>query len=139
MLYDPNVGHEQKGSLRLSIDVTAGGHYVSAARSFPAGPDIRELRFWLKSENAVHLGIRVGDGSDQCFQKPQPLAATKEWQEVVLTFEKYNGAEHWGGANDGKLHTPVKWLAIVISTTSFGGAKTGEVWIDDLEGILNNE
>ena len=44
-----------------------------------------------------------------------------------------------GGANDGKVHTPIKWLALCISSTSFGGAKTGEIWIDDLEGILNNE
>jgi hypothetical protein len=139
MVHDPVVGHDQKGSLKLSIDVTAGGHYVSAGRNFPAGTDIRELRFWLKSENAVELGIRVGDSGDQCFQKAHPLAATKEWQEVVLTFEKFNGVEHWGGANDGKIHGPVKGIAIVISTRSFGGAKTGEIWIDDVEGILNSD
>jgi len=139
MVHDPSVGHDQKGSLKLNIDVTGGGHYVSAARNFPAGADIREIRFWLKSENAVHLGIRLGDGSDQCFQKPHTLPPTKEWQEVVLTFEKFNGVEHWGGANDGKLHYPCKWLAICISTTSFGGAKTGEILIDDMEGILNSD
>jgi hypothetical protein len=139
MVYDPAVGHDQKGSLKLSLDVTGGGAYVSAGRWFPAGTDIRELRFWLKSETAVQLGIRLGDGSDQCLQKPVTLAATKDWQEVVLTFEKFNGVEHWGGANDGKVHTPVKAFHICLGSPSFGGAKTGEIWIDDLEGILNNE
>ncbi len=139
MDFDPGVGHEQKGSLKLSCDFSGGGAYVSGGRSLPAGTDVREVRFWLKGENVVHLGIRIGDGSDQCLQKPLSLTATKDWQEVVLTFEKFNGAEHWGGANDGKLHTPVKSFHICISVTTFGGIKAGQVWIDDVEGLLTTD
>jgi hypothetical protein len=139
VVHDPAVGHDQKGSLKLSADFTGGGAYVSTGRNLPAGADVREVRFWVKAENPAHIGIRVGDGSDQCLQKPMTLAATRDWQEVVLTFEKFNGAEHWGGANDGKLHTPVKNFHICISVSTFGGAKSGDVWIDDVEGILNSD
>ncbi|HVE42490.1 MAG TPA: hypothetical protein VNM14_21600 [Planctomycetota bacterium] len=139
VVHDSAVGHDQKGSLKLSADFTGGGSYVSTGRNFPAGVDLREVRFWLKAENPAHIGIRVGDGSDQILQKPINLTATRDWQEVVLTFEKFNGAEHWGGANDGRLHTPVKGFHICVSVTTFGGAKAGDVWIDDVEGILNTD
>src|SRR5205823_1185194 len=110
--------------------------YVSSGRSLPPGADVKEVRFWLKTDSAVQLGIRVGDGSDQCHQNPITLASTREWQEVVLTFEKLAGGEHWGGANDGKLHRPVRSFHLCVSVQTFAGAKSGQVWIDDVEGIL---
>jgi hypothetical protein len=137
IVHDPTVGHDQKGSLKFSLDVTGGGAYVSTGRWLPGGTDAREVRFWLKSDSAVQLGIRVGDSSDQCLQKAVMLTATRDWQEVVLSFEKFNGVEHWGGANDGKVHSPVKNFHLCLSSAAFGGAKTGEVWIDDVEAILN--
>ena len=65
------------------------------------------------------------------------LAKTREWQEVVLTFDKIAGGEHGGGANDGKLHGPVTSFHLCVSKTTFGGAPTGEVWIDDVEAVLD--
>ncbi|MBI3856163.1 MAG: hypothetical protein HY293_10790, partial [Planctomycetes bacterium] len=137
--YDPAVGHEGKGSLRLAGDFTGGGAYVSTGRPLPPGRDVKEVRFWLKSDRAVMLGIRIGDSTDQCHQHPVQLASTKDWQEVVLTFEKLAGKEHWGGANDGKWHGPAKSFYLCVSTTTFAGSKAGEIWIDDVEAILNVE
>jgi hypothetical protein len=69
---------------------------------------------------------------------PLFLKSTKEWQEVVLNFEKLAGREHWGGANDGKWHGPAKSFYLCVSVTSFGtGKPAGEVLIDDVEGVLN--
>jgi hypothetical protein len=135
--HDPSSGRDGKGCLKLSADFTAGGSYVSTGRTLPVGSDFKELRFWFKSDTAVHLGIRVGDGTDQCHQRPLSLQSTREWQEVVLNFEQIAGRESWGGANDRKWHGPAKYVAICVSITTFGGAKSGEVWIDDVEGVLN--
>lgn len=135
--HDGTVGRDGKGSLKISADFSGGGAYVSAGRQLPPGTDARELRLWVKSDTAGHIGVRIGDSSDQCHQAPVALAKTKEWQEVVLNFEKLAGREHWGGANDGKLHGPVKWFHLCVSKTTFGGAPSGELWIDDVEAVLN--
>ncbi len=135
--HDAAVGRDGKGALKIAADFTSGGSYVSSAKTIPAGSDFKEVRLWLKSDNAVHIGIRVGDGTDQCHQMPIMIKATKEWQEVVLTFEKLAGRESWGGAADRKWHGPAKWFAICVSKTTFSGKPAGEVWIDDVEGVLN--
>jgi hypothetical protein len=135
--YDATVGRDGKGSLKVSADFTGGGAYVSSARTLPPGTDAKEVRIWVKSDNAVHLGVRIGDSSDQCHQHPLSLKSTKDWQEVVVNFEKLVGREHWGGANDGKLHGPVKWVAFCFSKTTFSGSPAGDVWIDDVEAVLN--
>jgi hypothetical protein len=137
--FDAGVGRDGKGSLKISADFTGGGAYVSGGRMLPPGTNAKEIRLWLKSDAVVHVGVRIGDSSDQCHQHPVALAPTKDWQEVVLNFEKLAGREHWGGANDGKLHGPVRWFHLCLGTTSFGSAKSGEIWIDDVEAVLNTE
>jgi hypothetical protein len=137
--YDSTVGRDGKGSLKISADFSGGGAYVSSGRPLPPGTDAKEVRFWLRSDVAVAIGVRVGDSSDQCHQHPLSLAHTKEWQEVVLNFEKLAGREHWGGPNDGKLHGPVKWFHICFSKQTFAGGSTGEIWIDDVEAVLNTD
>lgn len=135
--YDTAAGRDGKGSLKISADFSGGGAYVSTARTLPSGTDAKEVRFWIRTDSAGSFGVRIGDSADQCHQHPLPLKPTKEWQEIVLNFEKLVGREHWGGANDGKLHGPVKWFALCFSKATFGGSGSGEVWIDDVEAILN--
>lgn len=135
--YDSTVGRDGKGSLKVSADFTGGGAYVSTARTLPPGTDAKEVRFWIRTDSVGQFGVRVGDSADQCHQHPLPLKPTKEWQEIVLNFEKLVGREHWGGPNDGKLHGPVKWFALCFSKATFGGGGAGEVWIDDVEAVLS--
>lgn len=135
--HEPAGGRDGKGALKISGDFSGGGAYVSCGRNLPVGSDLKEVRFWLKSDSAVHIGVRIGDSSDQCHQHPITLQSTREWQEVVLPLQKLVGREHWGGANDGKWHGPAKWFHLCVSRTTFGGGKAGEVWIDDVEGVMN--
>jgi len=137
--HDPAVGRDGKGSLKVSADFSGGGAYVSTALTLPSGTDAREVRFWLRTEGTSGIGIRIGDSSDQCHQTHLKLAPTKDWQEIVLTFEKLVGGEHWGGAKDGKLHGPVKWFAVCVGKGTFGSATSGELWIDDVEAVLNTD
>jgi hypothetical protein len=139
MTFDPTVAHEGKGSIKLQSDFSGGGSYNGAWRELPPGRDFREVRLWVKSSSVVRIMIRVGDGSDQCHQKNLPLPPSKDWQMVVLKFAELAGGEHWGGANDGKWHGPVKGFGVHLTADSFAGSKTGEMWMDDVEGILNVE
>lgn len=137
--HDGAVGRDGKGSLKVVADFSGGGAYVSTGRNLPPGCNPREVRFWIKSDTLVAMGVRIGDSSDQCHQSPLALKGTKDWQEVVLNFEKLVGREHWGGANDGKLHGPVKSFYLTFGRNVFGGATGGEVWIDDVEAVLDAE
>ena len=68
------------------------------------------------------------------------MTPSSDWQEIVLKPAQMAGGEHWGGANDGVWHGPIKGLGLNIGKGSFteGGVK-GELWIDDVEGILDPE
>jgi hypothetical protein len=137
MVLDPTVAHEGKGSMKLQADFSGGGAYIGGWRDLPPGRDLKEVHLWVKSSTVLRIMVRMGDGTEQCHQKDLPLVPTKEWQEVVLKFADLAGGQHWGGANDGKLHGPVKAFGIHLTAGSFAGTKTGELWIDDVEGILN--
>lgn len=141
--YDAAEGHEGKGSGRLAADFTGGGAYVGVWHDFPARAErnFKELRFWVKANGLKACGIRLADGTDQCHQREIALDSSADWQEVVLEFAKVVGAEHWGGANDGKWHGPLKGIGINIGKGKFTTASQtkGEIWIDDVQGVLDAE
>ena len=65
------------------------------------------------------------------------LAATADWQQVVLKISDLVGGEHWGGANDGKWHGPIKAFGLNIGKDSFaaGAAAQGSINIDDVDAV----
>jgi hypothetical protein len=136
---DPTLSHAGKASYRLQADFTGGGAYIGTWRDLASlkGKDFKELRFWAKTSTITQLGVRLLDSSDQIHQSALPLAATPEWQEVVLSIAKLVGGEHWGGANDGKWHGPVKGFGLNIGKTSVAPAASGKgiLWMDDLEAL----
>ena len=80
------MAHGGKRSYKLEADLT-GGAYVGVWRDLAslAGRDFREIRLWVKADNVTSIGVRINDSSDQCHQtNGVPLAATKDWQEIVV-------------------------------------------------------
>ena len=62
------------------------------------------------------------------------------WQEVVLKFAGVQDQDRWGGPADGVWRGIAKGYALNITNGSFnGGAKKGELWIDDAEGVLGDQ
>jgi glycosyl hydrolase family 16 len=131
---DGAVAHGGIRSYRLAADFTGGGAYVGTWRDLASlqGKDFREIRLRVMAHGADRLGVRIVDGSNQCHQKNGgfALAATAEWQEVVIPIREVVGGEHWAGANDGKWHGPIKAFGLNLSKE--GGAKKS-IWIDDVE------
>lgn len=133
---DATVAHGGRRSYRLQGDFTGGGAYVGTWREL-GGRDIKELRLWVKSGTILRIGVRLQDSTDQTHQGSVPLAASSDWQQVVLRIAELTGGEHWGGANDGRWHGPIKAFGLNIGKNAFaeGGPKSGTLWIDDLEAV----
>ncbi|HEX3134963.1 MAG TPA: hypothetical protein VHX44_15460 [Planctomycetota bacterium] len=74
------------------------------------------------------------NSSDQLHQSSLRLAATSEWQEVVVKIAQAVGGEHWAGANDGLWHPPLKGLGLNVGKD--GIAATGTLWIDDVTWVV---
>ncbi|MER7471373.1 sugar-binding protein [Micromonospora sp. NPDC000018] len=107
---DPKVGAR---SALFAADFSGGGHYVSLARDVDLDPS--ELRLWIKATNITHLGLRVTDRTGQVHQQAVRVAATGQWEELIVT--AMNSGEqyfHFGGANDGEWHGPAQRVMFLI-------------------------
>ena len=136
---DSGMARNGKRSYKLQADLTKGA-YVGIWRDLASldGRDFREIRLWVKAENVARIGVRINDSSDQCHQKNGiPLAATKDWQELVIKVSDLVGSEHWSGANDGKWHGPAKGFGLNIGKDSFSAedSRRGSIHIDDVEVV----
>lgn len=117
-------------TLNLHGDFTKGGNYVSASRKLPP-VGFERLYFRMKAPGVSVVTMRLVDGTGQCHQIKVKLASKDDWQAVdfpVLEFFRNMGTsasipniaqyEKWGGANDGKWHSPCKLIAFLIGKTS---------------------
>ena len=136
---DSGEAHGGKRSYKLQADFGGGGAYVGVWRDLASlkGRDVNELRLWVKAVNVASVGVRLADDTDQIHQtKGVKLAATTDWQQVVLKISDLVGGEHWGGANDGKWHGPIKAFGLNIGKDSLAaGATQGSLNIDDVEAV----
>jgi len=136
---DKTTGHEGKGSYHLVGDFTGGGGYVGTWKDLPQR-NFTELRIWLKAPNVRMIMARLVDGTDQCHQRHILLTPSDDWQEVVLKFAGVQDQDRWGGPADGVWRGIAKGYALNLTSGSFnGGAKKGELWIDDAEGVLSDD
>lgn len=134
-LRDQGTAHGGQHAYRLDFDFTGGGVYVGTWKKFegPKAVDVSELRLWVKAPGQQAFGVRLADGSDQVHQSAVRLQQTAEWQEVVIDIARMVGGEHWGGANDGKWHPPLKGFGLNVGK---GGVVSGTAWFDDLSVVV---
>lgn len=136
ILYVTKGTKSGKGCLQMDADFTGGGSYVATTRNLASEEyDVREVSFWVKRTGVNAIGVRLIDGSGQCHQKNGgvSLKPGDGWQPISLQLDEVVGGEHWGGANDGAWHAPLKAISIMV-----GANKTdskGSLWIDELRGV----
>lgn len=109
-----------KSCLHLSGDFTKGGGYVAAEKLLTASrlKSVESVAMRIKSDNVKSFSLRLVDGSGQCHQrKNNTLAADGEWHDFVFRPAEVAGGEHWGGANDGQWHQPLKLLSMILPAT----------------------
>ncbi len=57
--------------------------------------------------------LRFVDSTGQCFQPAAPPVARKGWRYVTFAMDGTE-AGHWGGANDGVVHYPIRWDTLFL-------------------------
>lgn len=127
---DSQYQREGRDSLRLEGDFSDGGEYVEASTLTPTVNPI-SLSFWIKSPDVRKINMRFIDGTGQVHQTDYlSLSETGVWQRIEFSLTQLNGG-HWGGANDGKWHDPIKGFSILLNKKTLpesSGCK-GSLWI----------
>lgn len=101
----------------IGYDFTKGGNYVSAETSIAVSDRAAELRFGVRADRALGLSVRLIDHTGQCHQFAKAYSGTGSWETIRVAFDR-PASEHWGGANDGKLHFPIKTICFCVGKPS---------------------
>lgn len=87
------------------------------------------MEICARSPIGQQLTFRLIDSTGQKHQFKQRIDGTGQWETIRMPLTRR--PEHWGGANDGKIHFPV--ISIVLSVPLPGEEhKTGRVEYADL-------
>ncbi len=86
--------------------------YVLASTTVQIPESARELRLEVRSAIEQPLTFRLIDSTGQTHQARAKTDGSNQWQTVNITLKRR--MEHWGGANDGKIHFPITQLALSV-------------------------
>ncbi|MEX0774546.1 MAG: sugar-binding protein [Phycisphaeraceae bacterium] len=123
-------------ALHITGDFTGGGAYVAATKDLTRlqVQAVSRITMRIKSSNVKQLTVRVGDATDQWHQaRLASASADGQWHEFTIDPKQVAGGEHWGGANDGKLHSPIRAVSIVVAKGSAGDDLKPELWLTDVK------
>ena len=124
--------------LRISADFAGGGQYVQSSREIDPS-EVESLSFdVLPPEGARCIVLRLTDGSGQCHQVPFALDGKAAWRHIDFPLARFFAegpssvpkgmlwrVDHWGGANDGKWHQPLRGISVVVPVHALGSGKAG--------------
>lgn len=104
--------------LKITYDIDAGWKYIQLRPGGPQRPAIdgrpKALVLWLHNDgHAVGPRLRLVDASGQTFQFSAERLRGEGWRRLVIPT---SGDEfgHWGGANDGVVHEPLRWDSLLL-------------------------
>lgn len=84
---------------------------------------------WIYGDGSNNLcRLRVVDDSGQTFQPSGPSLSWRGWRYVVIPWDERQMG-HWGGADDGRLHLPVRWDSLLLIDSAGRKATAGEIYI----------
>jgi len=115
------------GAFTLAYDFTGGGRYVAAYFDFAEPVSVGSFQFAVKKPAAAQLTVRVSDSTGQTFQKSVSFDS-EDW--TTLSFDMRGWTGHWGGANDGSLHQPLRTVGLLVEEAGLRKPK-GEVLTKD--------
>ena len=104
-------------ALDVSYKFDAGWRYLSVAPSHPlAIPDEAQAAIlWVRgNDSGDFLRCRFHDTSGQTFQPDLGRLDWSGWRPLRIELGSRSTASHWGGANDGTVHRPLTWEALLL-------------------------
>lgn len=88
------------------------------------------VAFWLTGDGTGnHMRMRYMDSTGQTFQVDGPRMSGKDRRFVSFDFTTTKGT-HWGGADDGEIHWPIKLETLLLIDNADRGKTGGTVTID---------
>ncbi len=85
--------------------------YVLATTSVTI-PETESFQIDVRSARPINITIRFKDEGGQTLQFKGKVKGGADWETVRVSLTRK--LEHWGGANDGKIHFPIKQLALSV-------------------------
>jgi hypothetical protein len=90
----------------------------------------RVLGLWVYGDGSGNrLRLRMTDSTGQTFQPAGEKVDWRGWRYVEFAMAVFSQAEHWGGANDGVVHYPIRWDTLLLIDSSGRQKTQGEIYI----------
>lgn len=127
--------NNNNGALCLQGNFKDGGAYVAAVYTKSITPiDIDSFSIQVKSDHTSAIVFRFSDSTGQTFQQKKFFQPNGEWQKIqVKSMTKGESFCRWGGANDGKWHSPLKNFSLLLDKNNIKNQKKiANIWINNI-------
>jgi hypothetical protein len=121
------------GALKLGYDLSAAPAdvrlVVRDAALAPIEGQPKALGLWLDGDDSGVLPyLRFADSSGQLFQEGGGPIDWQGWRYVLIYMDTPRG-RHWGGANDGVIHYPIRWDSLLLIENPFPHPMQGSLYV----------
>ncbi|NLF72739.1 MAG: cellulase family glycosylhydrolase [Candidatus Anammoximicrobium sp.] len=120
-------------AIRIRYHFDAGWKFVRlaprerAVRAIEGQP--QAFRAWVYGDGSGNwLRLRVTDATGQTFQPGGQRLDWRGWRCVTIPLDAGH-AGHWGGADDGVMHDPIRWDTLVLIDSAVREETAGEVYL----------
>ena len=127
---------------KLDYDFATGWKFLRVApvgkllEPLPGEPDA--LGMWVYSDGSNNvLRARFVDATGQTFQPDGGRLNSKGWQYVTVPL--HPGGGHWGGANDDRVHYPIRLDTLLLIDTPDRKSTKGEIYFTNIALTYTSE
>ncbi len=106
--------------------------YVLAAAPVNITAGTREIQLQARSAIRQQLTFRLVDSTGQTLQVRRKIKGTGDWETFRIPLNRR--MEHWDGANDGRVHSPIKQIVFIVPLP-IAGKKIGIVQFANAKAI----
>ena len=89
----------------------------------------RSVGMWIHCDGTGNtLRLRVVDATGQTLQPDGEVMRGKGWRYITFSLDGTH-AGHWGGANDGMFHYPLRWDSLLLIDSSHQKKTEGVIYV----------
>jgi len=128
----------QRNSLQLHYRFGAGWKFLllrgkgAIPESIGNSEEPTALGLWLYGDGkGCQPRLRFVDATGQTFQPDGPKIDFTGWRYLQFPLQNTDDSHltHWGGANDGEIHYPIKWDSLLILDNVSRQPVEGEIYL----------
>jgi len=120
-------------AVRISYRFDPGWKFVCLKPKVPDQQKIdavpTHLGLWIKGDGSGNIPrMRFVDSTGQTFQPSAEKLSYTDWRYIEFPLDAEH-AGHWGGANDGQIHYPIRLETLLLIDSAARGPTSGIVYI----------